>query len=156
MNKLRVWPKGFYNHIKKFRSVLKYFIRMSLFENAMTMCVLVNTIGMAMESYDIDPTVEANLESMNILFTWIFIVEMSLKLLAVGLKKYVSEKFNLLDGAVVLLSIVEMIMNAMGGGGGAGNLQAFRTVRVFRTFRVLRVTRILRSLKSMAMIIGVI
>lgn len=93
---------------------------------------------------------------MNVLFTWIFIVELTMKLLARGVKKYVSEKFNLLDGAVVLLSIVEMLMASLGGGGGAGNLQAFRTVRVFRTFRVLRVTRILRSLKSMAMIIGVI
>ena len=93
---------------------------------------------------------------MNVLFTWIFIVELTMKLLARGVKKYVSEKFNLLDGAVVLLSIVEMLMASLGGGGGAGNLQAFRTVRVFQTFRVLRVTRILRSLKSMAMIIGVI
>ena len=63
---------------------------------------------------------------------------------------------NLLDGAVVLLSIVEMVITSQGGSSGGGNLQAFRTVRVFRTFRVLRVTRILRSLKSMAMIIGVI
>lgn len=57
---------------------------------------------------------------MNNMFTWIFIVELSLKLAASGLKKYVSEKFNLLDGAVVLLSIVEMIMDSIGGGGGAG------------------------------------
>ena len=99
---------------------------------------------------------EKDLELMNQIFTWIFIVELAMKLLARGAKKYVSEKFNLLDGGVVLLSIVEMIMNSLGGGGGAGNLQAFRTVRVFRTFRVLRVTRILRSLKSMAMIIEVI
>ena len=55
-----------------------------------------------------------------------------------------------------MLSIVEILMAALGGGGGAGNLQAFRTVRVFRTFRVLRVTRVLRALKSMAMVIGVI
>ena len=124
----------------------------------MTLSVLVNTIGMAMESYDIDPKLASDLDLMNVLFTWIFIVELSVKLLSRGVKKYVSEKFNLLDGAVVLISIIEMIMQSAGGGGGGGggNLQAFRTVRVFRTFRVLRVTRILRSLKSMAMIIGVI
>ena len=62
---------------------------------------------------------------------------------------------NLLDGAVVILSIVEIIMEAIGGGSGAGSLQAFRTVRVFRTFRVLRVTRILRALKSMKQVINV-
>ena len=156
MNALRVWPKGFYSTVKKARSALKGFVRTSLFENAMSLCVLANTIGMAMDSYGIDAERQSELEKMNEIFTWIFIVEMALKLLARGPKKYVAEPMNLLDGAVVLLSIVELILAAQGGGGGAGNLQAFRTVRVFRTFRVLRVTRILRSLKSMAMIIGVI
>ena len=99
---------------------------------------------------------EKALEDMNTVFTWIFIVEMSMKLLARGAKKYVADRMNILDGGVVTLSIVELVMAAVGGGGGAGNLQAFRTVRVFRTFRVLRVTRILRSLKSMVMIMDVI
>lgn len=93
---------------------------------------------------------------MNLIFTWIFIVEMTLKLLAFGPKKYSMEVMNLLDGGVVTLSIVEMIMSALGGGSGAGSLQAFRTIRVFRTFRVLRVTRLLRGLQSMAMVIRVI
>lgn len=47
---------------------------------------------------------------MNLIFTWIFIVEMTLKLLAFGPKKYSSEVMNLLDGGVVTLSIVEMVM----------------------------------------------
>ena len=99
---------------------------------------------------------KADLEFLNNIFTWIFIVEMTVKLMAIGAKKYAANPMNLLDGGVVMLSIVEILMAALGGGGGAGNLQAFRTVRVFRTFRVLRVTRVLRALKSMAMVIGVI
>ena len=156
MNKLRVWPKGFYNVTKKFRAVLKAIIRFGLFDNFLTLCVLLNTVVMGMESYDIDAETKANLEFLNVIFTWIFIVELCIKLLAIGPRKYVSNVMNILDGAVVMLSIVEMAMTALGGGGGGGNLQAFRTVRVFRTFRVLRVTRVLRALKSMAMVIGVI
>ena len=156
INRTRVWPKGIYNPVKKFRSVLKAFTRTAFFDNLMTLCVIVNTIGMSMASYSIDKKTDADLEFLNMVFTWIFIVEMAMKLLARGVKKYVNERMNLLDGAVVILSIVEMIMQAQGSSGGAGNLQAFRTVKVFRTFRVLRVTRILRSLRSMAMIIGVI
>ena len=45
-----------------------------------------------------------------------------MKLMAIGLKKYVSEKFNLLDGGVVLISIVEMILISMGNKGGAGSV----------------------------------
>ena len=156
MNLLRVWPKGFYNHVKKIRTLIKDFVRLSIFNAFLTTCVLINTIGMAMDSYDIDPKTQADLEFMNLIFTWIFIVEMTLKLLAFGPKKYSMEVMNLLDGGVVTLSIVEMIMSALGGGSGAGSLQAFRTIRVFRTFRVLRVTRLLRGLQSMAMVIRVI
>lgn len=156
INKLRVWPKGFYNITKKFRATLKSLIRFSLFDNFLTLCVLMNTVVMGMESYDIDAQTKADLEFLNLIFTWIFIVELVIKLLAIGPRKYAANVMNLLDGAVVMLSIVEMVMAALGGGGGAGNLQAFRTVRVFRTFRVLRVTRVLRALKSMAMVIGVI
>ena len=108
--------------IKKCRCLLKQFIRLSIFENFLTVCVLINTIVMAMESYDIDEALSADLEFMNDIFTWIFIVEMTLKLLARGPKKYAREPMNLLDGGVVILSIVEIIMNALGGGSGAGGL----------------------------------
>lgn len=55
MNLLRVWPKGFYNHVKKIRTLIKDFVRLSIFNAFLTTCVLINTIGMAMDSYDIDP-----------------------------------------------------------------------------------------------------
>jgi len=155
-NIIRVWPKGFHNAIKKFRCLLKYIIRLSIFDNALTAIVLANTVGMAMDSYSITPETQSNIEFMNEIFTWIFIVEMTMRILARGPKKYVSETMNLLDGGVVCLSIIEMIMASLGGGGGANSLQTFRTVRVFRTFRVLRVTRVLRALRSMAMVMGVI
>ena len=82
---------------------------------------------------------------------------MSCKLLATGPAKYVSDRMNILDGSVVILSIIEIVIAQTGDGdAGSGNLQAFRTVRVFRTFRVLRVTRLLRGLESMVLIINVI
>ena len=85
---------------------------------------------------------------MNNAFTWIFIAEMSIKLLAFGVKKYWQNRLNWIDGSVVIISIVEIAIQAQGGGDGEqGSLQAFRTVRVFRAFRVLRVTRVLRSLR---------
>ena len=88
------------------------------------------------------------------MFTYIFIGEMSSKLIAIGPSKYLKDKMNWLDGGVVSLSIIEILMTVIGGGGG--NLSAFRTVRVFRTFRVLRVARLLRALKSMQVILAVI
>ena len=57
------------------------------------------------------------------MFTWIFIVEMGCKLLAIGPKKYVGETMNILDGAVVSLSIIELVIaGASDGDGGGGSL----------------------------------
>ena len=53
MNLLRVWPKGFYNFVKKVRCLIKAFCRLGIFNSFLTVCVLINTIGMAMDAYDI-------------------------------------------------------------------------------------------------------
>lgn len=91
---------------------------------------------------------------MNNIFTYVFISEMCIKIIAIGAKKYLSDKMNYLDGAVVIFSIVELAF--LRKGNGKSSLSAFRTVRIFRTFRVLRVARLLRSMHSMQVIMGVI
>jgi hypothetical protein len=76
---------------------------------------------------------------------------MGMKIIAIGIVKYVSDKMNYLDGIVVILSLIEV-----GVSSGGGALSAFKTVRIFRTFRVLRVARLLKSMKSMMSILQVI
>lgn len=149
LSSIRVWPQGLYGYYKRARVLLKNFVRSAFFDNFMTISVGINTVVLAMDRYGIDKETESAMTQMNNAFTWIFIVEMSTKLLAVGLVGYCREKMNYLDGAVVILSVVELVF--MSGGGGA--MSAFRTVRIFRTFRVLRVARLLRSMKSMMNII---
>lgn len=95
---------------------------------------------------------------MNSVFTYIFIIELTMKLIAVGPSRYLRDKMNYMDGGVVLMSIVELVINSLNteGNGGGSSLSAFRTIRIFRTFRVLRVARLLRALDSMQVIIAVI
>lgn len=124
------------------------------FDSAMTLAVLLNTIVMGMESYGMSPEVKKFTEDANDWFTWIFIGEMSIKLLAIGPSKYLADKMNWLDGSVVTISIIELVITAIVGGGG--NTAAFSSVKVFRTFRVLRVARLLRQLKSMRTILAVV
>lgn len=47
----------------------------------------------------------------NNIFTGLFTVEMVLKLFALGFFKYVADSFNLFDGVVVILSLVEIILD---------------------------------------------
>lgn len=53
---------------------------------------------------------------------------------------------NYLDGGVVMLSIFEMVMEALLKGGDGVNLSAFKTLRMLRTFRVFRIARLLKAL----------
>lgn len=151
MSKMRVWPHGLHGYLKWYRWHLKAFVKGALFDNFMTISVAVNTCVLALDRYGIPAEEEAILDDMNTVFTYIFCFELAIKLLALGIKKYVKEKMNILDGGVVMLSIVEL---SMSGSGGA--VSAFRTVRIFRTFRVIRVTRLLRGLSSMKIIVSVI
>ena len=79
---------------------------------------------------------------------------MSSKLIAIGIVKYWSDKMNYIDGGVVILSLFEMILNAILTGGGT-DLSAFKTIRMLRTARVFRIARLLRALESMQTIIQV-
>ena len=148
-----MWPKGLYGWVKKFRVLLKMIIKSDLFNNLLMIAVLINTVIMSLASYGITEEFEAKLDAGNLFFTWFFICEMTIKLTAIGVKKYVQDKMNWLDGGIVSLSIMEMVLTAVSGGGG--NLSAFKTIRVLRTLRVLRVARLLRGMQSMQVIIGV-
>jgi hypothetical protein len=52
INAVRVWPKGWFNSVKKARVTLKIIVKHKLFDSAMTSCVLLNTIVMGMEHYN--------------------------------------------------------------------------------------------------------
>jgi hypothetical protein len=94
------------------------------------------------------------LELTNTLFTWFFIYEMFVKILGIGMPKYIGDRMNWLDGGIVMISIFE-IMQPILMPGGTQNLSGLKTIRMLRTFRVFRVVRLLRTLKSMQTIIGV-
>jgi len=154
LNAIRVWPaqrsKGF---LKRSRFLLRILVKSSSFESLMTLMVLLNTITLALERHGMEQEEEDLLARFDVWFTYVFIVEMCAKLLAIGVKKYLLDRMNWLDGFVVLLSVFEMVYKeAMSG---TMDLAAFKTLRLFRTFRVFRVMRILRALKSMQMIIRV-
>ena len=88
------------------------------------------------------------MQSFNTFFTIIFAVEMFLKIAAIGIVKWLRDVMNYMDGAIVILSLVELVFMS-----GSGAFSAFRSIRMLRTLRVLRVARLLRGLRSMINII---
>lgn len=71
--------------------------------------------------------------------TWFFIGEMGAKLLCFGWREYWSEAWNVLDGSLVLCSLVEIALHVV---------FAELTLDVTPMLRMLRILRILRSLRT--------
>jgi voltage-dependent calcium channel L type alpha-1D len=72
-------------------------------------------------------------------FTYTFIVEFALKLLAFGMLlhpgSYMRNNWNLLDGLIVITSIIEL--SAPSDGGNMGSLRALRALRALRPLRLV-------------------
>lgn len=71
--------------------------------------------------------------------SYIFIAEMVVKLLGMGIRDYCADSFNVFDGTVVTISIVEMIVSKfIDGGLGGGAISSLRAVRLLRVFKLAR------------------
>ena len=53
---MRVWPKGAEGFFKKVRVLIRMVVKHNLFGNLMTLMVLLNTIVMAMQRYNMPQT----------------------------------------------------------------------------------------------------
>lgn len=117
-----------------------------MFDNSMTFCVLLNTIVLGLDHYGISVEMAAFNDEANTWFTYIFITEMIIKLVAIGFHKYCADKMNYLDGFVVILSVIEIAIAEILVEVGSVNLSGFKTLRMMRAFRVFRIARLLKAL----------
>ncbi len=86
------------------------------------------------------------LEEVNFWVSWCFIFEMFVKLIGLGLKGYMADRFNIFDFVIVLFSAVEMILQmAMTD---AGNFSTGGAISAFRAVRLLRIFKLARNWKS--------
>ena len=132
-----------------FRKKLLFIVSDPLYDNFMLVVVLFNTLLMALNGYL--PTDSSPYSNINQAFTFIFVTDVTFKILAYGIK-FFGDMMNLFDTAVVSVSLIELFL----GGGGSSNLSALRSIRILRAFRVLRITRLIRSLSYMRVIMGVV
>jgi hypothetical protein len=124
---------------------LSAFTSTSRFSFVMTSIICLNTIQLAMPYADMSDAYVHGLDVANYIFSGIFGVEMILKLAGDGPKRYLSEAFNVFDGAVVLLSFVDIALT-VALGDAAGGLSALRTFRLARVFKLARSWKDLRRL----------
>ncbi|XP_029978168.1 sodium channel protein type 4 subunit alpha A [Sphaeramia orbicularis] len=122
-----------------------YFVVMDPFVDlAITICIVLNTLFMAMEHYPMTPEFDHLLSVGNLVFTGIFTAEMFFKLIAMDPYYYFQVGWNIFDSIIVTLSLVEL---------GLANVQG---LSVLRSFRLLRVFKLAKSWPTLNMLIKII
>ena len=59
-----------------------------------TLSIIVNTVAMSLDRYPIDKKENDLLEKINSITTWVFVGELIIKVLGLGIKTYVSDSLN--------------------------------------------------------------
>ncbi|XP_034032502.1 sodium channel, voltage-gated, type I like, alpha b isoform X2 [Thalassophryne amazonica] len=111
---------------------------------AITICIVLNTLFMAMEHYPMTLEFSNLLSVGNLVFTGIFTAEMCLKIIALDPYYYFQEGWNIFDGIIVSLSLMEL---------GLSNVEG---LSVLRSFRLLRVFKLAKSWPTLNMLIKII
>uniref|UniRef100_A0A8C3YV15 Voltage-dependent T-type calcium channel subunit alpha-1H n=1 Tax=Catagonus wagneri TaxID=51154 RepID=A0A8C3YV15_9CETA len=138
------WALYLFSPQNRFRVSCRKIIAHKMFDHVVLVFIFLNCITIALERPGIDPgsTERAFLSVSNYIFTAIFVAEMMVKVVALGLVSgehaYLQSSWNVLDGLLVLVSLVDIIV-AMASAGGAKILGILRVLRLLRTLRPLRV-----------------
>jgi len=123
---------------------LYWFSTSEWFEKAIIFIILLNTIILSIHYPQMPAGLESGLRYLNVSFTIIFALELLIKIVGLGPRRWWFDKFNVFDAVIVVLSIVELCLPGESGGGGA--LLAFRALRVLRVMRLLHQIPRLRTL----------
>ncbi|KAL2298849.1 hypothetical protein Nmel_014456, partial [Mimus melanotis] len=138
------WALYLFSPQNRFRMMCQKVIAHKMFDHVVLVFIFLNCITIALERPDIDPlsTERIFLSVSNYIFTAIFVAEMMVKVVALGFfsgeNTYLQSSWNVLDGVLVFVSIIDIIVS-MASAGGAKILGVLRVLRLLRTLRPLRV-----------------
>ncbi|XP_068888382.1 voltage-dependent T-type calcium channel subunit alpha-1G isoform X3 [Aphelocoma coerulescens] len=136
----------------RFRLMCNKIITHKMFDHVVLVIIFLNCITIAMERPKIEPHSAERifLTLSNYIFTVIFLAEMTVKVVALGLcfgeKAYLKSSWNVLDGVLVLISVIDILVS-MVSDSGTKILGMLRVLRLLRTLRPLRVISRAQGLK---------
>ncbi|XP_067224751.1 voltage-dependent T-type calcium channel subunit alpha-1G isoform X1 [Chanodichthys erythropterus] len=107
-----------------------------------TIVIGLNVITMSMEHYQQPKVLDEALKICNYIFTIIFVLESVFKLVAFGFRRFFKDRWNQLDLAIVLLSIMGITLEEI-----EVNASLPINPTIIRIMRVLRIARVLKLLK---------
>uniref|UniRef100_A0A8I3Q9N8 Sodium channel protein n=1 Tax=Canis lupus familiaris TaxID=9615 RepID=A0A8I3Q9N8_CANLF len=111
---------------------VKFMVMDPFADLTITMCIVLNTLFMALEHYNMTAEFEEMLQVGNLVFTGIFTAEMTFKIIALDPYYYFQQGWNIFDSIIVILSLMELGLSRM------GNLSVLRSFRLLRVFKLAK------------------
>uniref|UniRef100_A0A8C2A0C7 Calcium channel, voltage-dependent, T type, alpha 1H subunit a n=1 Tax=Cyprinus carpio TaxID=7962 RepID=A0A8C2A0C7_CYPCA len=111
-------------------------------------CIIgINVVTMSIEHFNQPPYLEESLKYCNYVFTIIFIIEALLKLVAFGFRRFFKDRWNQLDLAIVLLSIMGITLEEIKMNAALPiNPTIIRIMRVLNILKLLKMATGMRAL----------
>ncbi|XP_006788584.1 sodium channel, voltage-gated, type I-like, alpha [Neolamprologus brichardi] len=128
----------------KLKKIVKLIVMDPFMDLFITICITLNTLFMAMEHYPMSDGFQNMLAVGNKIFTGIFTAEMVFKVIALDPYYYFQERWNIFDGIIVSLSLIELC------------LENLKNMSVLRSFRLLRVFKLAKSWPTLNKLIKII
>nr|XP_015812914.2 sodium channel protein type 4 subunit alpha [Nothobranchius furzeri] len=129
----------------KLKEYVKFMVMDPFLDLGITICIVLNTLFMALEHYPMTDEFNTMLSVGNLVFTGIFTAEMVFKLIALDPYYYFQQGWNIFDGIIVCLSLMEL---------GLSNVEGLSVLRSFRLLRVFKLAKSWPTLNTLIKIIG--
>uniref|UniRef100_A0A8C7SMS8 Sodium channel protein n=1 Tax=Oncorhynchus mykiss TaxID=8022 RepID=A0A8C7SMS8_ONCMY len=127
------------------KALVKVMVMDPFLDLAITICIVLNTLFMAMEHYPMTDEFNGMLSIGNLVFSGIFTAEMVLKIIALDPYYYFQQGWNIFDSIIVCLSLMEL---------GLSDVEGLSVLRSFRLLRVFKLAKSWPTLNTLIKIIG--
>lgn len=104
---------------------------------------------MVVLAFDRYPLTKSQIDKLNLyndIFTFIFIGDMVVKLIGLGLRDYFADAFNKFDFLIIMFSLLEIIVGMLKVNLSGGAISALRALRLLRVFKLARSWKSFREL----------
>ncbi|XP_075701680.1 voltage-dependent T-type calcium channel subunit alpha-1G isoform X7 [Rhinoderma darwinii] len=134
--------KPYYSEYSHPRLLIHHMCTSHYLDLFITGVIGLNVVTMAMEHYQQPKVLDEALKICNYIFTLIFVLESGCKMIAFGFRRFFKDRWNQLDLAIVLLSIMGITLEEI-----EVNASLPINPTIIRIMRVLRIARVLKLLK---------
>lgn len=109
--------------------------------------IIANFAVLALDKHPSNPMTENRKELANIVFYFVFLMEMFIKMIGYGFMIYFENSFNQFDFVVIVISTIEILINFINMGNVS--LSAIRALRIFRLLRMFKLAKTWKSFNEL-------